>query len=529
MARIELTQLYGGISGWPGNLFNRVADSQVLDRGAAQFTYRLGESTGFEDYQLRVTGSRFRYDDGEAISGRISRIVVQNDKGQPLLTFSDFGTRGAPGSFADFWLNLFGSVSDGAGPGPNAKTVWSMLMSGNDTIIGSDGADRRALVGVDAGNDRYLMGAGDDEVAGGIGNDTYDGGAGRDLIGFRETHFSEGDGMIRGVHANIDKGFIKDPWGGRDKIAGFEDLGGSRLADRLFGDDAAAGNAFSGYRGNDTIDGGADSYDAANQRLGDVNDWLRYHDDFWLGGRRGIVADLEVTVEDGSIRGQVRDPYGQIDRVIDIEHISGTRFNDRFSGSGADNRFIGGEGKDWYDGGTGTDVIDFTRQFTAAKMGGIRVDLGRDGGQIKNDGFGNIEDAWGVDGIIGTYLGDEILGGQYGERFEGGNGSDTLAGGGGADTFIWNNETEIGEGDVIRDFQTGEDVLSFQVSRFTGMSHSLRLITDWNMTTGEGTFIFDRGTGTLYWDIDGKGDADARIVAEFQGSAVLNAGDFQLV
>ena len=529
MARIELTQLYGGIYGWPGNLFNSVSDSKVLERNATTFTYRLGESSGFEDFQLRVTGSRFRYDADEAVGGRIGRIVITNDKGQDVLTLSEFGKKGAAGSFSEFWVNLFGAPSDDAGPGPNAKTVWSMLMSGNDTIIGSAGNDFRALVGVDAGRDTYRMGAGDDEVAGGIGNDTYDGGEGRDLIGFRETHFSEGDGMFRGIRANIELGVIHDPWGGRDKITGFEDLGGSRLSDRLVGDDATAGNAFSGYRGHDIIDGGADSYDAAGKRLDDVQDWLRYHDDYWLGGTRGIVADLEVTVENGSIRGQVRDPYGHIDRVIDIEHISGTRFNDRFSGSGADNRFIGGEGKDWFDGGTGLDIIDFSRQFTGAKLGGIRVDLGRDGGQIKNDGFGNVEDAWGIDGIIGTYLGDEIAGGQYGERFVGGNGNDTLTGGGGADVFLWNSDAEVGESDVIRDFKSGEDFLAFEVSRFGGMTKSLHLANDWALSSGEGTFIFDRSASTLYWDADGNGGGDPRIVAVLQGVTSLNAGDFQLL
>lgn len=529
MARIELTQVYGEIYGWAGNLFNSVADSKVLQRSAGNFVYHLGKSSGFDNYELRVSGSNFRYDGGEAVSGRIGRIEVVNGKGHLLLAFSDFGKKGAAGSFSEFWLNLFGAPSKDAGPGPNAKTVWSILMSGNDTIIGGSGSDRRALVGVDAGNDTYRMDAGDDEVAGGIGNDTYDGGEGRDLIGFRETHFSEGDGIIRGIHANLDKGFIKDPWGGRDKIAGFEDLGGSRLSDRLVGDNAAAGNAFSGYRGHDTIDGGANSYDAAGKRLGDVNDWLRYHDDYWLGGTRGIVADLEVTVVNGQIRGEVRDPYGHIDKVIDIEHLSGTRFNDRFSGSGADNHFIGGEGKDWFDGGTGFDVIDFTRQFTSAKMGGIRVDLGRDGGQIKNDGFGNVEDAWGIDGIIGTYLGDEIAGGDYGERFVGGNGNDTLQGGGGADVFVWQNDTEIGESDLIRDFRSGMDFLAFETGRIAGMTKALHLSTDWNLTSAEGSFIFDRSTSTLYWDADGNGGGDARVVAVLQGVSTLNAGDFQLL
>ncbi|HBD90720.1 MAG TPA: hypothetical protein DC061_09080, partial [Gemmobacter sp.] len=95
--------------------------------------------------------------------------------------------------------------------------------------------------------------------------------------------------------------------------------------------------------------------------------------------------------------------------------------------------------------------------------------------------------------------------------------------------FLWNSDAEVGESDLIRDFKSGEDFLAFEVSRFGGMTKSLHLANDWALSSGEGTFIFDRSASTLYWDADGNGGGDPRIVAVLQGVTSLNAGDFQLL
>lgn len=524
MARITLTSLFSNLDPWPGRLFDEEQGGSVITRTASAFTWRHGAGSDFAGYEIRVTGTGFTYDGGEAIAGRMTQLRIVNAAGQTVITFANLGD-GLAGDFSEFWYSFFGAPDEDNGPGGNQVLVWSHLMSGRDTIVGSAGEDDRSLVGLDMGDDRYELGDGDNYVSGGLGNDTYVGGLGNDIISFQDTHYDQGMPMIRGATVNLATGQVLDPWGGTDRLIGFDEARGSRLADVLTGNDER--NRFQGMRGNDTIDGGNNSFTAGGDLDDDRRDEVRYHQERNEGGTRGIVVDLETSFANGSIRGTIRDSFGHRDTVIDIERVVGTVFNDTFVGSRANNQFRGLEGRDSYDGADGWDFLAFDWGENGDPHG-LRIDLTRATGQIIDDGFGNTENAVNIEGFGGTNLGDSFKGNSADNYFEGNDGADTMTGGAGSDAFGWWSQDHFGDGDRITDFRSGTDSLGFEVSEFQGMTGTVTLVNGRNATAARGTFVFDASNDTLYWDRDGTGSAVKVAVVVLEGVSRLSVDDFDM-
>ncbi|WP_210527214.1 hypothetical protein [Rubellimicrobium arenae] len=528
MATVTLTARFSQLDSWPGNLFDasRGAGTEVTLRSATQLKFTLGPGTDFEGYSVVVSGTGFSYLDGVAVAGTMSQVRVADDRGRTLVTFGDLAG-GTPVSkdLSQFYSNVFGSEVPDAGPWPNSSIVWDHLMTGNDVIRGTSGDDWETLAGADVGQDIYDLGAGDDQVEGGIGNDTYNGGGGFDRLTFRDTTYNNGITATRGAVIDLRAGTVTDPWGGRDRINGIEAAEGSRFGD-VFRGRADRDDEFSGLRGRDSFNGGRRSY-VDGQPTDDGHDRVQYDNDYWQGGWLGIRADLETSFSKGSIRGTIRDGFGNVDTVTDIEDVVGTRFGDSFIGSRADNAFQGGEGRDTYQGGAGHDRLEFRGSFVGPEPSGIRVDLSLAAGQIIDDGFGNKETAIGIEQITGSDGNDRIRGSARADDFEGARGADSMTGGGGSDTFIWWEEDHLDRADRITDF-SGNDHLAFRVENFDGMTSTLRLVNGTAATTGRGTFVYNDANDTLYWDRDGTGGASARAVAVLAGVESLSASNFEL-
>lgn len=529
MAGIALTSLFSQLNQWPGTLFEADSNTTVLTQTAKQFSFRYA-STGvdFPDYRVVVTGTGFAFDSGGAYDGVMSSVRIFNAAGQLVLSFANLAPNTLASDFSQFYANVFGS-SSGEGPGPDGFVAMSHLMSHNDVITGTAGDDRQSLAGMDVGNDVYNLLAGDDYVNGGIGDDTINGGAGTDMLSFWNTAWNEGVTAWRGIAVDVVAGTVLDPWGGTDSIISVEEFEGSRFSDSFAG--GASRNWFAGLRGRDTIDGGDNSFDAFGNATNDLDDAVSYQSDYWSGGSRGIVANLETSFVNGSIRGTIRDGFGNLDTVIDIENVEGTRFNDVFVGSRVDNVFAGGEGVDSYRGAGGYDAIDFDTWFGDVQPGGIRVDLSLAVGQIIDDGFGNTETATGIEDI-GAGSGNDWIKGSAGFNFiSGGLGADTMAGGAGSDTFLWYDPGEFNQGDRITDFTAAgaaADHLAFEVASFAGMTGTLVLVNGPAATQAVGTFIFRNANDTLYWDPDGTGAAAAQLVAVLTNVSALSAANFDL-
>lgn len=533
MANITLTALFSNLPDWPGRLFEAPSGT-VLTSTAKKFIFQHPAGSGpFAGYRIEVTGNNFAYDSGEPISGKMTQVRVLDGSGNLVVSFTNLGKNSVVNDLSQFYANVFGTrESDGTGIDPQAQTAWSNLMAGGDTITGTNGNDQDGVPGFDPGDDVYNMLGGDDWIQGNIGNDTINGGDGFDVLSYQETNYSLGAAAIRGATVNLQTGIVLDPWGGRDVVTGIEEVRGSRYDDTFIGGDTLR-DRFAGMRGRDTIDGGANTFTGTGALDEDRRDEVRYDRDERDGGRRGIVVDLEKSFANGSITGTIRDGFGNLDTVIDIERVVGTRFNDSFVGSQVRNVFAGGAGRDSYDGADGFDSVSFGRWTgNSGPTSGIVVDLTRASGQVRNDGYGNVENLISIESIYGTDLGDSVKGSGGDEEISLYDGRDTMTGGLGSDTFVWESLDHFGDGDVVTDFKAagaGADVLAFYTPDIAGMTTTLTLVNGTAATqVGVGTFIFNAANDTLFWDGDGAGGAAAVAIVELTGVNALSASNFDL-
>lgn len=535
MATLTLTENFSFLDDWPGLLLQVDDNASVIARTSTRFAYRFDDAAGaFAGYRVEVTGTGFRYDAGEPIEGTMSRVRILDARGATVITFSSLGDSHLINDLSQFYASVFGSHDplDGTGPFPDGALAWSLLTFGNDTIMGTEEADTQGLAGFGMGDDYYAMLGGDDWVAGGMGNDTVDGGEGYDIYALVETSYVMGSVAVRGASVNMQTGIVEDPWGGTDVLIGIEDVRGSRFDDSFIGNDSNR-DRFAGLRGRDELDGGANTYTDTGELDEDRRDEVRYDLDIYHGGRRGIRVDLETTFDDYSITGQIRDGFGNLDVVRDIERVVGTRYDDTFIGSHVRNVFSGGQGVDRYDGQGGEDAINFGRVTGEIEpRSGIVVNLGLATGQIRNDGFGNVETALSIEHVWGTALNDRVRGGSNDEELWLADGRDTMTGGGGVDTFVWESLDEFGDGDLVTDFRStgpSADRLAFNTPLIDGMTTDLVLVNGSSATeVGVGTFIFNPANDTLYWDGDGAGGASKVAIVVLDGVAALTSSNFDL-
>lgn len=130
-----------------------------------------------------------------------------------------------------------------------------------------------------------------------------------------------------------------------------------------------------------------------------------------------------------------------------------------------------------------------------------------------------------VDGLAG----DDTIDGRGGsDRIIGNAGFDTLAGGTGEDRFIFRGQT-LATHDTITDFETGIDDIVMRA----GASRHLNAGTladnrfsDDGVVTSATRIIFDRESGDVYFDRDGSGSTEAKLLFHLDNGADLQASDF---
>ena len=137
--------------------------------------------------------------------------------------------------------------------------------------------------------------------------------------------------------------------------AGDDVLAGNEGADTLQGGDGD--DYLLGGPGNDTIDGGVGG------------DWAAYED-----ATAAVKVDLNITATQNT-------GGGGTDKLLGIEHVYGSAFNDTLTGNADANMMVGGEGNDALYGGKGDDTL----------WGSVGVDLldGGDGDDYLVGGAGN--------------------------------------------------------------------------------------------------------------------------------------------
>ncbi len=330
---------------------------------------------------------------------------------------------------------------------PSNSTNYTFGNGGNDTLDGSSGVPF------------FIGGTGDDTfvfierslpgILGGTVMD-FESGDKIDLSGTTVTSYDQltitmNDNNTNASVTNASQTLVLN-------LTSLFDLAGLNASNFIFADDDGSG---SGSGGSSTASEGADSIDGS-----DIAEFLA-----GLGGAdflRGLGGNDTIEGGDGN---------DTINGNAGIDSIKGGADADSLLGGG-DNDFLNGNaGNDTVNGNLGDDRV----------LGGADNDDVR-GGQGNDTVNGNLGDDT-IDGNLGddvVYGGggdDSLLGNAGNDTLDGNLGNDTLTGGEGNDNFYFSSpELFIGE-DVITDFTSGTDILTFTTLAFADATAALAAVT----------------------------------------------------
>ena len=329
------------------------------------------------------------------------------------------------GTKANDTIDATHTVAGQSTPTDGVDTVYGMAgndminaLDGDDQIYGGDGSD--TLYG-GAGNDFVDGGRGSDKMYGGLGNDTYvvddkkdvvseAGGDGIDTV-ISSRSFSLADtahaiGDIENLHL-----------AGTGKI----NATGNDLDNVLIGNSGA--NVLIGGAGADTLDGGW-GVDTAS----------------YATSKSGVAVSLTLGTGIGG------DAQG--DRLVNIENLTGSNYDDTLEGDAGNNKLVGG---------SGIDTVSYAHAASGANGQGVTVNIGTTKAQntiaAGTDTLSSFENLIGSefnDTLIGN-KGNNVLSGLAGNDWlDGAKGADHMFGGLGHDGYVVDNA-----GDVVD--ETGGD------------------------------------------------------------------------
>jgi Ca2+-binding RTX toxin-like protein len=395
-----------------------------------------------------------------------------------------------------------------------SNSLWGR--GGGDTLNGEEGND--FLYG-EKGDDTLNGGVGDDELYGGVDADTMFGGADSDYLdGW------EGDDILYGgATSNPDEtdtgNDVLVAWTGSDRLYGQDGddwLDGSYDSDKLYG---GAGNDIlgnpasteGGEPGDDEMYGGADNdklYGGSGQDLldGGLNSDEMYggadNDMYIVDDAGDIVGELlgaGIDSVQASINYTLPDHIEHL-RLLGTTYIgTGNALSNTVNGNTSENSLTGIEGDDQLYGKAGNDLLS----------GGTGNDL-----------------------LAGEKGKDLLDGGTNDDSLVGGADSDILTGGAGRDKFIYDSKTE--GVDTITDFSVIDDTIYIHKSGFggglvEGILKSSQFIVGATASRSSDRFLYDKSSGMVRFDIDGKGNNKAVDLAKLSSGLNMTYNDFYIV
>lgn len=410
-----------------------------------------------------------------------------------------------------------------------ANEIWGG--GGNDILQGNRGAD--TLVG-GAGNDEIAGGRGNDLLDPGSGDDiAVDGGRGRDTV----TYAWDWSGIIVDLAASSDQATGANI--GTDQLSSIENVRGGEGNDELSGNDGK--NSLGGLGGDDTLvgrDGDDNLYGGEGNDIlrpgrgngtvdgGDGFDTVDYSDTYMSWTINLLLSSGQATSTNGLFTQDIlnveRVVMGISDDIVigsaDDNLLEGGFGNDDLSGGSGNDHLLGGANNDVLQGGDGFDLMwgddgDDTFYFAMesevdSAFGGsgfdvasfilgtaVQVDLAVDGVQaFLRDGA----DAWietaklsGIEGIEGSWFGDDIRGSSGDETLMGGGGDDVLEsrgginfvdGGDGTDTAIYAGDSADYDILTLKDGRTAVTFIGLEI-------HSDTLVNVEILSFNDGEFM----------------------------------------
>jgi Ca2+-binding RTX toxin-like protein len=359
-------------------------------------------------------------------------------------------------------------------------------------VIGTDKNDWLA----GTGNADWIKGyGGDDTLKGGGGADTLEGGDGIDTALYADSSAGVSVSLASG------KGFGGTAQG--DRLYGIENLYGSSYSDDLSGNGVA--NALYGLGGNDWLvgHGGGDTLDGGNGEDALFGGVGADHLDGGPGQDEASYQSSAAGVIVKLVIGQGFGGEAEGDRLVSIENLTGSSFDDVLMGNSADNQFIGGPGADTLYGLEGADYLD-----------------GSDG----------------PDQLFGG-AGDDVFAGRDGDDLlNGGPGIDLMYGGPGADTFVWTIAEDTGvtrsSADIVYDFNFAEGdrvyLGAIDADAYTHGDQAFRFIGTAAFSGTPGELRYYHSGGSTYIELQTGTSPDVEGVIRLDGIHTPEASWFVL-
>ncbi|HEV2748678.1 MAG TPA: hypothetical protein VGW34_15455 [Allosphingosinicella sp.] len=356
-------------------------------------------------------------------------------------------------------------------------------------VLNGDGAANWLWGGWDGvgtpGNDIIAGRGGDDLIQVGPGAHRLNGGAGTDTVSFDENALDIGpEGATISL---LLQGTAQETGHGETVLVGFENVSGSSLDDRLFGDGNA--NLLAGAGGSD----------------------------FLLGG-----GGSDVLLGDGSVSTGV--PYsGPIRTLADSGGSPGRDVLD--GGAGADLMRGGGGGDSYTVDDAGDRVLEAVDGGVDTVTSAISFSLGSNlenlilGGRSASAGTGN-------------GMRNSISGNASANLLNGGGGSDLLTGGRGDDRFVFDSPLNPRLNvDRIQDFSPADDTVMLDRADFAGIA-AIGALAPAAFRAGTAArdasdrIVYDAATGRIFYDADGSGGAAQLLFARVDPGTSLTRADF---
>lgn len=234
------------------------------------------------------------------------------------------------------------------------------------------------------------------------------------------------------------------------------------------------------------------------------------------------AADLREALLNGDLNKFLKDLF----QAEDV--ISGSDGSDALFGLAGDDQFYSSKGADAFNGGAGVDTVVYALDGRK----GVTINLAdpdRGSGEAKGDTFKNIES------IFAPGSDDRIVASNTGGiRLNGGFGSDTLIGGDGRDGFVFADNPYGEHIDVVKNFDPENDTIYIGTHFFEALFGLGSRLPKEFFTTSEATsvdhhIIYDKRTGSLFYDGDGDSSSVAVKIADFADGTALSHIDIRLI
>lgn len=417
------TQATGKTGGFTIDLKTGTADLSNIN-GFGTLKFSGVEAIGGTSYADKLTGGQTALDDFEAYVGGAGNDTIDGGSGYDRSSYSI-----STGESITVLFDQYGGATV-TGSLTSSSSVGVDTLLNVESIIGTDAADTFDARSLPTNISPDFLAGGGDDIIYGNGNlrVSYE----NSLIAVKADVSSGADALNASDKLTYDYKLSlgKDTYNG-----GVSRLEGSMFGDYLIGSSNGDGNLgseyFSGWGGNDTIDGTSGW------------DWAGY----WS-------SPNAITVDMTKSSNQVQDGWGSTDTLVNIDGVDGSPLADKFRGSDStvgSEAFSGRMGADSIDGGLGLNKSNYIWD-----IGGVVVWLGAKGATtapnaaltdvvqsgytgVAKDGWGNIDQLVNIQGSEGSAYEDVLIGNAESNRFDGRGGIDFIDGGAGFDWAEYNN------------------------------------------------------------------------------------------